>query len=213
MEIEKNNNKELVPLEHYLEEYAKADPAEISRRTGMPYDAEKHQFTVHFFGRSYAVGYPEFTVQPLNEAYAFDALSTMNAAKTLVVRFLLESAATQGTGKFLTYREAPWGEVYSTCQFNGRCMLRLAYGFGNKLDAFRKAMETMHAEPVKAADVAYQVEVFPGYFVQFLFCGKGTRYCRRLPRFCSAIIFRPDFMRRISLLFCDVLITILKNLQ
>ena len=25
MEIEKNNNKELVPLEHYLEEYAKAD--------------------------------------------------------------------------------------------------------------------------------------------------------------------------------------------
>ena len=42
MEIEKNNNKELVPLEHYLEEYAKADPAEISRRTGMPYDAEKH---------------------------------------------------------------------------------------------------------------------------------------------------------------------------
>ena len=72
MEIEKNNNKELVPLEHYLEEYAKADPAEISRRTGMPYDAEKHQFTVHFFGRSYAVGYPEFTVQPLNEAYAFD---------------------------------------------------------------------------------------------------------------------------------------------
>ena len=49
MEIEKNNNKELVPLEHYLEEYAKADPAEISRRTGMPYDAEKHQFTVHFW--------------------------------------------------------------------------------------------------------------------------------------------------------------------
>ena len=48
MEIEKNNNKELVPLEHYLEEYAKADPAEISRRTGMPYDAEKHQFTVRF---------------------------------------------------------------------------------------------------------------------------------------------------------------------
>ena len=41
MEIEKNNNKELVPLEHYLEEYAKADPAEISRRTGI--DVYKRQ--------------------------------------------------------------------------------------------------------------------------------------------------------------------------
>ena len=29
MEIEKNNNKELVPLEHYLEEYAKASPEEM----------------------------------------------------------------------------------------------------------------------------------------------------------------------------------------
>lgn len=211
MEIEKNNNKELVPLEHYLEEYAKADQAEISRRTGMPYDAEKHQFTVHFFGRSYAVGYPEFTVQPLNEAYAFDALSTMNPAKILVVRFLLESAATQGTGKFLTYREVPWGEVYYR-QFNGRCMLRLAYGFGNKLDAFRKAMETMHAEPVKAADVAYQVEVFPGYFVQFLLWEGDEEFAPS-----SQILFSDNFPAGFHaedlVVVCDVLITILKNLQ
>ena len=50
MEIEKNNNKELVPLEHYLQEYAKASPEEMSSRTGFPYDTEKQQFQVTFFG-------------------------------------------------------------------------------------------------------------------------------------------------------------------
>lgn len=35
MEIEKNNNKELVPLEHYLEKYAESVPEEMSSRTGF----------------------------------------------------------------------------------------------------------------------------------------------------------------------------------
>ena len=58
MEIEKNNNKELVPLEYYLEEYAKASPEEMSSRTGFPYDTEKQQFQVTFFGRKYVVTWP-----------------------------------------------------------------------------------------------------------------------------------------------------------
>ena len=50
MEIEKNNNKELVPLEHYLEKYAKASPEEMSSRTGFPYDTEKQQFQAEVRG-------------------------------------------------------------------------------------------------------------------------------------------------------------------
>ena len=48
IEIEKNNNKELVPLEHYLDAYRKADPEEISARTGFHFDAEKQAFSVSF---------------------------------------------------------------------------------------------------------------------------------------------------------------------
>ena len=91
-------------------------------------------------------------------------------------------------------------------------MLRLAYGFGNKLDAFRKAMETMHAEPVKAADVAYQVEVFPGYFVQFLLWEGDEEFAPS-----SQILFSDNFLAGFHaedlVVVCDVLITILKNLQ
>lgn len=60
IEIEKNNNKELVPLEHYLDAYRKADPEEISARTGFHFDAEKQAFSVSFMGRSYLAAYPEF---------------------------------------------------------------------------------------------------------------------------------------------------------
>lgn len=211
MEIEKNNNKELVPLEHYLEEYAKASPEEMSSRTGFPYDTEKQQFQVTFFGRKYVVTWREFSATCLDDTYAFDALGSMNPAKILVVRFLLEGATANGTGKFLTYREVPWGELYYR-QFNGRCMMRLAYGFGNRLDSFRKAMEAMHAQPVKAGDAAYQVEVFPGYYVQFLLWEGDEEFAPS-----SQILFSDNFPAGFHaedlVVVCDVLITILKNLQ
>ena len=211
MEIEKNKNKELVPLEHYLEEYAKASTEEMSSRTGFPYDTEKQQFQVTFFGRKYVVTWPEFSATCLDDTYAFDALGSMNPAKILVVRFLLEGATANGTGKFLTYREVPWGELYYR-QFNGRCMMRLAYGFGNRLDSFRKAMEAMHAQPVKAGDAAYQVEVFPGYYVQFLLWEGDEEFAPS-----SQILFSDNFPAGFHaedlVVVCDVLITILKNLQ
>lgn len=208
MEIERNNNKELVPLEHYLEQYAKADPSEIASRTAMMYDADRGCFRVRFFGRDYEVSYPDFGVSCLDTAYGFDALAGMNAAKILVVRFLLESAATVGTGKFLTYREVPWGEVYYR-QFNGRCMQRLAYGFGNRLDAFRKAMESIGGQSVKAADAAYQVEVFPNYYVQFLLWEGDEEFAPS-----SQILFSDNFPAGFHaedlVVVCDVLISILK---
>ena len=211
MEIEKNNNKELVPLEHYLEKYAKASPEEMSSRTGFPYDTEKQQFQVTFFGRKYVVTWPEFSATCLDDTYAFDALESMNPAKILVVRFLLEGATANGTGKFLTYREVPWGELYYR-QFNGRCMMRLAYGFGNRLDSFRNAMEAMHAQLVKAGDAAYQVEVFPGYYVQFLLWEGDEEFAPS-----SQILFSDNFPAGFHaedlVVVCDVLITILKNLQ
>lgn len=210
MEIEKNNNKEMVPLEHYLEQYRQANPLEISSRTGVPYDEQRGVFRVSFFGRMYEVSFPDFAAKCLDEAYGFDPLQSLNPAKILVVRHLIEGAATTGRGRFLTYREVPWGELYYR-QFNGRCMMRLAYGFGNNLNAFRTAMEAMHAAPVKAADAAYQVEVFPGYFVQFLLWEGDDEFAPS-----SQILFSDNFPAGFHaedlVVVCDVLITILKNL-
>ena len=61
----------------------------------------------------------------------------------------------------------PWGEVYLR-QFDGRCIKRLAFTYGNRLKDFKEIMEHIHAVPVDHGDIAYQVEIFPGYVVQMI---------------------------------------------
>ena len=165
--MENVNNKELVPLEHYMEMYRNADPAMISQRTGFPYDPERCVFTVFYLHRSYEVSFPEFEITSLDEKYPFSPLTETNQSKIMMARYLLEGAVAASTGKFLTYRDVPWGEVYYR-QFNGRCMMRLAFSYGNKLEAFEKACETIGAVRIPQGDMGYQFEIFPGYFVQFL---------------------------------------------
>lgn len=209
IEVEKNNNKELVPLEHYLEVYRKSDPEEISARTGMPYDRERQVFHVTFLGRSYEAAYPEFHVKCLDEKGIYSPLTAANPAKILVIRFLLEGAASVSTGKFLTYREVPWGEVYYR-QFNGRCMMRLAFSYGNRLEQFRKASEAMGAEPVKAGDEGRQFEIFPGYFVQFLLWEGDEEFPPS-----SQILFSDNFPAAFHaedlVVVCDVIMNTLKQ--
>ena len=91
----------------------------------------------------------------------------MHYAKILTIRFLLNGNISQGSGKFKTYREMPWGEVYLR-QFDGRCIKRLAFTYGNRLKDFKGIMEHIHAVPVKHGDISYQVEIFSGYQIQMI---------------------------------------------
>lgn len=210
MVLEANNNKELIPLEHYLEEFKNADPEEMSVRTGMPYIKERQVFQVTFLGRKYEVSHPDFQVVSVEGTEDYSALLETNPAKILVIRFLLEGAKTVSSGKFLTYREVPWGEVYYR-QFNGRCMLRLAFSYGNKQEQFSAASEKMGAEKIKAGDIAYQYEIFPGYFVQFLLWAGDDEFPPS-----SQILFSDNFPAAFHaedlVVVCDIVIGTLKKL-
>ena len=142
------DSKERMPWEHYLELYAKADPKEITSRLSIPYDEEAKEFTLTDEKKCY----------PLED---------MIYAKILTIRFLLNGSASVGTGRFKTYREMPWGEVYLR-QFDGRCIKRLAFTYGNRLDDFRLVMDHMKCSPVKFGDVGYELSIYPGYQIQML---------------------------------------------
>ena len=58
------DNKERIPLEHYLEEYRKIDPGEAASRCGVEYDEEKQQFHIRLMGYPYLADYPEFALHP-----------------------------------------------------------------------------------------------------------------------------------------------------
>lgn len=162
------DSKERIPYEHYLDLFQKADPKEISQRTCLPYDENTQTFTLHLMGVTYFVKHPEFEVTHApEERIGYYPLEFAVNARILVLRFLVESNVAPATGKFLTYRETPWGSVYMK-QFQGRCILRLAYGFGNKQDKFKTAMEKMEAVKLTHGDISYEFEFIDGYRLRMI---------------------------------------------
>ena len=162
------NNLEKQPWDHYISLYSRADPVEISVRTGFAYDPERKEFPdIFFLGRSYAVTWPGFGIRPAGEKDRYDPLSEEMHAGILLLRILLGGAASRGTGRFRTFRELPAGEVYLR-QFDGRCTRRLASLYGDRIQVFRSIMRDMGGRPVQAADAAFGLEVIPGYTVRLL---------------------------------------------
>ena len=203
------DNKERVPFEHYKEEYRKKDPLEISSRTGFPYSEERSCFTVSFLGKDYEIGFPEFTVVALKENTDWCPLTEMTAAQILVIRFLTEGCQVSGTGKFLSYREIPWGEVYYR-QFNGRCMMRLAFSFGNRLDVFCRALSNMGAREIEAGDAGYEIELFRGFFIRFQLW-EGDEEFPPSAQILFSDNFPAAFHAEDLVVACDIIISTMKN--
>lgn len=161
------DSKERMPWEHYLELYGQTDPMEISKRLQIPYQEERQTFTLKFLGTVYEITYPDFKVSHQEDDMGYYPLEEMIYAKILTMRFLLSGTVSAGTGKYKTYREMPWGEVYLR-QFDGRCIKRLAFSYGNRLNDFREILAYMHGEPVSHGDAAYELEIYPGYRIQMI---------------------------------------------
>lgn len=161
------DSKERVPLEHYISLYQEADPKDISRRTGISYDDEKKTFRLKLMNTVYEISWPEFRILHQEDSVGYYPLEETIPAKILILRYLLEGCFAKASGKFYTYREMPWGEVYYK-QFQGRCIMRLAYGFGNKLQDFSRVMETLGAKKAADGDCSYVIEFMEGMQIKFI---------------------------------------------
>jgi len=137
---------------------------EAAQRCDVKYDEQAQTFTVRLLYTDYEISWPKFAISSKDEnGFALKNLP----AQMLIIRFLLEGCASKGSGKFLTYREMPWGEVYLK-PFTGRCITRAALTFGTRLAAFEKAIASMPAVPLKSGDASCQMEIMPGYEVQII---------------------------------------------
>ena len=189
------DNKERIPFEHYLSEYQKLDPKEAVKRCGVEYDEERQQFHIRLMGYRYLVDFPEFAVhkEDEDEEGAF-LLLDMVPAKIIVLRFLLSAQVVKSSGKYLTYREVPWGEVYFR-QFEGRCLMRLKFGFGFKLDKFAEGMEKLPGVKSCLWETSPMSLSSSTAFMCASSSGPGTRSFRPLPRSCLRTI-SPTLTRR-----------------
>lgn len=162
MQIE--NHKEQVPFAHYCSQWEQIDPEAASRRSGVPFDRACGSFRLTMLGVAYTLCWPQFSIQ----ADAPDAFALGNIpAQILLMRYVMSAQPSVSTGKFLTFRETPWGDVYLK-PFTGRCLTRAAFTFGTRIDAFRAAMEKMGARRIPHGDAAYEVDFLPELRMQII---------------------------------------------
>ncbi len=153
MEANKVNNLIELPTEHYQELFAKADPAEMSARTGIEFSGGKFHFRV------------------LNE----DKTLTWPAAdddcfkpkeRILFMRYLLEGKSVGFNYSFAAYKELKDGQLYDK-PYTGRCISRSLGSYGHNTEAFIKACEHWGGVRIKASGITYEFEFMKNLFLRF----------------------------------------------
>ena len=172
------DNKERIPYEHYLEKFKSIDPIETSKRCNVIYNEENKEFYIRLMNYSYLVKFPTFEIRKENEnEEGFFMLLDSIPAKIIVLRFLIEGRYVQGTGKYITYREVPWGEVYFR-NFEGRCLMRLKFAFGFNLSKFEDLVKKIGGIKMNMGDVGDAFEFINNLLIRFALCAVAEEFAR-----------------------------------
>jgi len=154
--FDSNNNKERMPYEHYTALVAEMDPVEIAERCGLDWDGQ--WLTVPLMTETLRVSLPNF---------GFEGAEPPISTQILLLRYLTNGKLEPWTGKFLAYRDMPWGEVYFR-QFQGRCLIRCAWMFNGKLAHAPYVREKLQGETLGKCDAGMQFTFLPGLQMQLL---------------------------------------------
>ena len=206
------NSIEEVPFGQYLEQFQALDPEEAFTRTGIPYDRERKCFTMRMLQKTYEISWPDCNVICLDKTEdTYAIMEEAVDAKIFAIRYLLNGVQSVSTGKYLTYRELPSGDLYFQ-QFQGRCLMRLAYGFGFKLEKFADIFERLGAKKLTYGDVSYEIEFINGHFVRFILWAGDDEFPPS-----SQILFSDNFPLSFETydlaVVGDISITTLKKMQ
>lgn len=156
MPVFENNNKERMPYEHYTALVAQMDPAEIAERCGLDWDGQ--WMTVPLMTETLRVSLPEF---------GFDGPEPPVPTQILLLRYFTSGRLVPSEGRFLAYRDMPWGEVYFR-QFQGRCLIRCAWMFHGKLAHAPAVCTALQGTPLGKCDAGFQFSFLPGLQMQLL---------------------------------------------
>lgn len=162
------NNQIEIPFSYYLNLYKKMDPVKAAKRCDVEYSKADKQFKINLMGQEYFVNFPEFSIELKDEKPTHNVLSTSPYAQLLIIRFLIAGKSIPSTGKFCSYRDFPWGEVYYK-QFYERCVRRTARSYEKNPEALKALMNKIYATNIKGADYSCEFEFLKGLHIRFLF--------------------------------------------
>lgn len=198
MQVE--NHKEEVPFAYYCEKFAAMDAQEAGNRLGVP--LENGEFTVTLLGAAYHISHPTYALRA-----DVGALASL-PAQTFLLRYLLEGKPAAPCADFKTFREMPWGELY-TKPFTGRVLTRAAFTFGTRIEQFRAAAEKLGGLPLKHGDAAYEFRFLDEYRLRLIVWEGDDEFPPNAQLLYSAN-FEDGFAAEDRVVAGDLLITALK---
>lgn len=160
------NNKDAVPLAHYQARFAALDPEESARRCALAFDTDAGAFLVPVLNHPLRIAWPGFSITPQRPEECPPILLSA-PSQILMIRYLNEGVHAAPTGRFLTYREFPWGEVYDS-NFQGRCVKRLAASFGSRLADFARGAERLGGTRLDLGDCSYELAFLPDFAIRLI---------------------------------------------
>ena len=154
------NQKEEAPLAIYLERFAGLDPEAAAARCGAEFDGKS--FALTLLGTPLRITWPEGLVKAPEGA---PRAASASYTRILLLRYICEGVFAPSTGRFLAYRELPWGAVYDA-NFSGRCSRRLAGTFAGDLEGFRRACLAVGGREQTLPDASFDLDFLKGLTVR-----------------------------------------------
>ena len=154
-----------VPLAHYEELFAETDPGSMASRSGVSYEGDNDGgiFRFTLLGRNLSVAWPTLDV-----TYDDTGEKLPHSAQILLADLLLNRRIVPSTGKFVSYKEVPWGDHYYKA-FEGRCLKRLAYMFKTSQEFETAAASAGGTHIPEGSGTTYEFDFLNGVLVRLTY--------------------------------------------
>jgi hypothetical protein len=122
------------------------------------YPVEDNNLSVDFLGRHYFVEYPSGKFRARSESGSSDELSISN--QILILHYLANLTETVETGKLISYKELPGGDIYIQ-PFTHRAIDPLVRIFGADPDKLLEVATHLGGQSNRHGDVGVTFRIFP----------------------------------------------------
>ena len=163
--------------EKALVDIAALNPFATAARSGAIF--ENGKFRLPFFNRVFAVSHPQATIEEVGVA-----AKPPRYLELLLLHYLVCADGSGVADSWVTYRLLPGASLFEQ-RFQTRAIAPLARAFGNDVERFRKAAESIGGTPMsRTGDAAYRFLAFP-----------------RLPVGCILYLGEEDIPASVNILF------------
>ncbi len=144
-------------LDHeFFRELNEMDPGDVCRRALCRYDRDNRSYILEAWGNLYAVYHESDEIKPVD-----GSLPQVNKNSALVILFyLLRAADILVKNEWISEKDIPGGVRFFTGPHSIPGHL-IVEKFGNDLNGFRKACETLGGEKGDMADASYIFRITP----------------------------------------------------